>query len=325
MLQPIPTSQRRGFTLIELLVVIAIIGLLMALLLPAVQQAREAARRAQCKNNLKQLGLASHLYHDSHNTFPPGAVGSVGPMFNLPQYDGLKHHGLGTYLLPYLELPALASRYRFDASWFDPPNQPVVNTQLPIWQCPSAQANRIHDGKLPTKTPPPMDDFTGTAACGDYAGMSFVNVGLVQGGVIAPPGGPLDKRGNYAGVFTINECARLADILDGPSHTILIGECAGRPQFWRGGRQVPDVWLRGGPWAARNLLWCAGAPSDGTATFGRCAVNCTNNHEVYSFHPAGASVALADGAVRFLSANIDIRVFAALVTRAGGEVSGSDF
>jgi prepilin-type processing-associated H-X9-DG protein len=84
--------------------------------------------------------------------------------------------------------------------------------------------------------------------------------------------------------------------------------------------------LSGGPWASRNLLGCKGATPDGTAFFGSCAVNCTNDREVYSFHPGGANAAFADGSVRFLGANIDIRVFAALVTRAGGEVaSGSDF
>lgn len=318
------SDRRRGFTIIELLVVIAIIGLLIALLLPAVQQAREAARRTQCKNNLKQLGLASHNYHDIHNTFPPGAIGPM-PAFSFPQYAGLKHHALGTYLLPFLDQQALASQYRSDASWFEPPNQPVVNRQLPVWQCPSAQGDRLMDGAIPTRTPPPTDSFTGTAACGDYAGMSFLDAGLVPRGVITAPSGPLDKRGNYAGVFTTNDITRLADIVDGPSNTILIGECAGRPQFWQGHKQVPDVLLRGGPWAARNTLWCRGASTDGT-NLGTCAVNCTNDHEVYSFHPGGANVALADGSVRFVGASIDIRVFAALVTRAGSEiVSGSDF
>ena len=101
----------------------------------------------QCANNLKQLGLAAHNYHDAHGTFPPGAVGPLSPAF--PQYLQLQHHGLGTYLLPYLEQQALASQYRWDDSWFDPPNQPVVNTQLKVWQCPSAQANRFRTGRSP--------------------------------------------------------------------------------------------------------------------------------------------------------------------------------
>src|SRR5437660_888556 len=144
MCPPRLSGRRRGFTLIELLVVIAIIAVLIGLLVPAIQKVREAASRMRCANNLKNLGLAVHHYHGDHGKFPPGAVGPVGPSF--PQYAGLKNHALGTYLLPYLEQQALASRYRWDVSWFDPPNQPVVNTQLKIWQCPSAEADRILDG-----------------------------------------------------------------------------------------------------------------------------------------------------------------------------------
>ena len=316
MLTCLRTNQRRGFTLVELLVSIAIIGVLVALLLPAVQAAREAANRMSCANNLRNLGLALHNYHGTHDTFPPGAV---GPFANT-QSAGLKHRGLGTYLLPYFEQQPLAGQYRWDVSWFDPPNQLVVNTQLRIWQCPSAQANRLMDGSLPTVTPPPLEPFMGSGACGDYAGMGAVDSGLVQSGLIDPPGGPRDERGHFEGAFPVNHSRRLADILDGTSHTILMAECAGRPQLWRGRRQVSNVWLTGGPWASRNLLFGRGATPDGTTFLGPCAVNCTNDREVYSFHPGGANVVFADGSVRFLRSDIGIRVFARLVTRAGGEV-----
>jgi prepilin-type N-terminal cleavage/methylation domain-containing protein/prepilin-type processing-associated H-X9-DG protein len=324
MLQSFRSRSRRGFTLIELLVVIGIIAVLIGLLLPAVQKVREAANRIACANNLKNLGLALHNYHGDQGTFPPGAVGPIGPSF--PQYLKLKHHGLGTYLPPYLEQQTLANQYRWDVSWFDPPNQPVVNTQLKIWQCPSAQANRIRDGSLPTVTPPPGERFNGTAACGDYAGMHRVDPELVGRGLIDPPSGPRDDMGNYEGVFPVNHTRRLADILDGTSHTILMAECAGRPELWSGRSLVANLWLTGAPWASRNLLWCRGATPDGTAFYGPCAVNCTNDREVYSFHASGANVVFADGSVHFLSADIDIRVFARLVTRAGGEVvSAGDF
>jgi prepilin-type N-terminal cleavage/methylation domain-containing protein/prepilin-type processing-associated H-X9-DG protein len=317
------TTPRRGLTLIELLVVIAIIAVLISLLLPAVLAARQAAHRLACVSNLKNLGLALHNYHSIHDTFPPGAV---GPVIGTAQYDQLKHHGLGTHLLPFLEQQALASAYRWDVSWFDPPNQTVVNTQLGVFQCPSAQANRIQDGSLATVTPPPSDSFNGTAACGDYAGINFVNAGLVRAGVIDAPGGPTDLVGNYEAVFPGNHTRGLAAILDGSSNTILTAECAGRPQLWQGSREVRNTWVSGGPWASRNLLWSRGATPDGTAFFGRCAVNCTNDREVYSFHPGGANVAFADGRVQFLKANIDIRVFARLVTRAGQEiVSAGDY
>jgi len=318
MLTCLPANQRRGFTLIELLVVIAIIGVLVGLLLPAVQAAREAARRMACANNLKQLGLAAHNYHDTHVTFPPGAVGPLTPAF--PQYAGLKHHGLATFLLPYVEQPALASQYRWDVSWFDTPNQDVVKQQLKIWQCPSAEANRFENGLLATVTPPPIVPYNGTAACGDYAGMGSIDPGLELSGLIDPSGGPRDPRGHLEGVFPINAARRLADILDGSSQTIMIAECAGRPDLRRGRRQVPNLWLSGGPWASRNLLWCRGASADGTAFFGPCAINCTNDREVYSFHPGGANAVFADGSVHFLKETLDIRNFARLVTYAGGEV-----
>src|SRR5262245_19150730 len=113
--QSFRSAPRRGFTLIELLVVMMIITALIGLLLPAVQQVREAARRLARSNNLKNLGVALHLYHGVHDTFPPGVVGPVG---GVPQFDGLKQHGLGCRLLPYLEQRALFNQYNWDSSWF---------------------------------------------------------------------------------------------------------------------------------------------------------------------------------------------------------------
>lgn len=313
-----------GFTLIELLVVIAIIGILVALMLPAVQSAREAARRVACTNNMKNLALAAHNYHDTHRTFPPGVLGPITPQ--LSQYARWKHHGMGTFLLPYIEQQPLADGYDWNASWFDPLNQAVVNVPLSIWQCPSAPGNRTHNGTVPTVMPPPNEPFAGTAACGDYAGMASIDPGLENSGLIDPLSGPRDPRGHIEGAFPINASRRLSDFLDGPSQTILMAECAGRPQLWQRHKLVADLSLSGGPWASRNLLWCRGASHDGTAFFGACAVNCTNDRAVYSFHPGGASIALADGSVRLLAEGIDIRLFTALVSRAGGEVvSVADF
>jgi prepilin-type processing-associated H-X9-DG protein len=103
-----------------------------------------------------------------------------------------------------------------------------------------------------------------------------------------------------------------------------MAECAGRPQLWQGRKPVTNVWLSGGPWASRNLLWGRGATPDGTAFYGPCAINCTNDREVYSFHTGGANVVFADGSVHFLHAGLSIRVFARLVTRAAGEVVSCD-
>jgi prepilin-type N-terminal cleavage/methylation domain-containing protein/prepilin-type processing-associated H-X9-DG protein len=319
MLTSLGTTQRRGFTLIELLVVIAIIAVLIGLLLAAVQKVREVANRMACANNLKQLGLALHNYHDVYKKFPPGALGKRA---GCPQFDGLPGHGLATFLLPYLEQKPLYLQYRWDASWYEPPNQEVVKNQLPVWQCPSAEANRIHDGSLDTVKPPEGEPFIGYAACGDYAGMLGVHPELVARGVIDPPGGPRDVAGYYSGVFEINATRRIGDIPDGASRTILMAECAGRPQLWQGRKKVPNTWLTGGPWASRSLLWGRGATQDGSDFYGECAINCTNDREVYSFHPKGANAVFADGSVQFLAEGMSIHVLAALITRAGGEVAG---
>jgi type II secretory pathway pseudopilin PulG len=311
--------------MIELLVVIAIISMLIALLLPAVQSARAAARRMTCRNNLKQLGLAAHNYHDRHGKFPPGAVGPMAPA--LTQFARLKSHGLGAFLLADLDQKTLADQYNWNVAWFDPLNQTVVTTQLPVWQCPSAEPNRIIDGSIPTETPPPREPFTGTAAGGDYAGMRGVTSALaVSGLIVPPPHGPQDVVRIYEGIFLVNTSRGIADIVDGTSHTILIGEDVNRPELWQEGSLVAGKYLSGAAWASRNLLGIRNPKPDGTIPFGSCAVNCTNDREVYSFHPGGAFVVFADGSAHFLSENIDIGVFVRLVTRAGGEfVSGSDY
>jgi prepilin-type N-terminal cleavage/methylation domain-containing protein/prepilin-type processing-associated H-X9-DG protein len=309
-------TRPHAFTLIELLVVIGIVAILIGLLLPAVQKVREAANRIKCQNNLKQIGLAMHHHHDDHNTFPPG---TVGPQAGVPGTSGLASHGLGTHLLPYLAQQSLVPEYRWDVSWYHASNQRVVNAQLPVWQCPSAEAKRIMDGSLPTIAPPAESPFNGTAACGDYAGIQKIDPALASLGLI-------DRAGSYDGILQVNHTTCIAEISDGTSNTILVAECAGRPTLWRAGKPVPGLWLNGGPWASRNLLFGRGSTQDGAAFFGECAINCTNDREVYSFHPGGANVGFADGSVRFLRADVGIRVFAGLVTRAGGEVvSGNDY
>ena len=308
---PAPLRTRRlAFTLIELLVVIGIIAVLIGLLLPAVQKVRAAASRVQCANNLKQLGLALHHYHDTNSTFPPG---TVGPQAGVAGTSGLMAHGLGTFLLPYLEQGPLDQQYDRSVSWYHWSNQQVVNTQLRVWQCPSATANRIMDGSLPTVDPPPESTFNGTAACGDYAGILGISPVLASSGLV-------DRANSYEGILQVNRTTRIVDILDGTSTMILMAECAGRPTLWQAGKPVSNKCLNGGPWASRGLMFGRGSLPDGTAFFGRCAINCTNDREVYSFHSGGANAVFADGSLQFLKATIDIRAFARLVTRSGGEV-----
>lgn len=297
----------RAFTLVELLVVIAIIGVLVALLLPAVQTARESARRAHCMNNLKQIGLALHQHHDSYGKFPPGWIEAP---FTVPQGKIIETgHGTFPFLLPYLEEEALATIYRWDKRCQGPENQPVASAQLKILQCPSAEQDR-----WVTAVEEPVNfSYGGRGACGDYTGVREIDTRLVDLGLV-------DVAAHYEGVLTKNYLTRLKDITDGASKTILVTECAGRPELWRADRPIQGIYAPGGGWVGPTLIFGQGSSSDGATKPGPCAINCTNNREPFSFHPAGINAVFADGSVRFLQEDMDIRNFARLVTRAGGEV-----
>jgi prepilin-type processing-associated H-X9-DG protein len=136
--------------------------------------------------------------------------------------------------------------------------------------------------------------------------------------------GFVDPAAHYKGVLTDNYLTRLAEITDGASQTLAVTECAGRPKLWRAGRLVPGGYVSGGPWVSGTLLFGQGSTADGTTKPGPCAINCTNDREVYSFHTGGANAVFADGSVHFLEATMDMRTFACLVTRAGGEVVPPD-
>jgi prepilin-type processing-associated H-X9-DG protein len=145
--------------------------------------------------------------------------------------------------------------------------------------------------------------------------MCLLDQSLLDSGLIDPP------PANPEGTMPRNHMVRIAEITDGTAHSMLLTEDAGRPQLWRAGRPVEGPDVPGGPWVSRlNRLAPRGSTPDGAIRPGPCAINCTNEQEVYSFHPGGANATFADGSVHFLKATIDIRIFAALVTRAGGEV-----
>lgn len=312
---------QKAFTLLELLVVIAIIGSLVGLLLPAIQKVRETASRMTCANNLRNVGVALFNFSNDHERLPPGGV--QGPF---PQ-AGIKSetkHSWGYFILPYVEQQAVHKRYRSDKDWYDIANKEVVEMPLRILGCPSTRENRLDGFSVPGVQ----------AACSDYAPTRQVNSDLADAGLI-------DRAQDYGGVMKENFMAAFAELTDGASSTILLAEDAARPELWRWGRQVPGRSKNGG-WADfNNMFMVSGFPPNAGSNRSpahasaanqpergekSCAINCTNDNEAYSLHPAGANFLIADGSVRFIQADIGIRLFARLVTRAGAEGSaGADF
>jgi prepilin-type processing-associated H-X9-DG protein len=183
----------------------------------------------------------------------------------------------------------------------------VARQQLSVLQCPSAEADRW----VTAVEDPANYSYGGWGACSDYGGVRSIDTNLVQLGLVERSG---------QGVLAANYLTRLAEITDGTSQTILVTEHAGRPTLWRASRPVPGTYAIVAAWVGATFTLGQGSSYDGTTKPGPCAINCTNDREVYSFHPVGANAVFADGSLRFLKAGMDIRIFARLATRAGGEV-----
>jgi prepilin-type processing-associated H-X9-DG protein len=295
-----------GLRLVDVLVVLAVVAVLILVLVPAIQTARETARRNACAKNLQQIGLALANYHNSMKTFPPGC--RRGP----PGYGWVPR------VLPYLGQQSLYDRYRWDRDWLSEENQSVIRVPLRVVLCASTPGPVNRTYKLLGGQ---------TAAVSDYAGAGFAFSGIASAGLIPTP---LD----FSGVLRCLHTVRYTDIRDGRSNTLLIVEDAGRPRYWTAGVPGPDSNDPGcfeggvitggrvgnGAWAAPHTMLFHGFSFDGLRCTGPCAINCTNSSEPYSFHPGGVNVAFADGSVRFLAEAISIKTFAALFTRAGGEV-----
>lgn len=345
---PAAISPRRGFTLIELLVVIAIIAVLIALLLPAVQMAREAARRVQCKNNLKQLGLALHNYHDIHLAFPPGAGGTGGN--DLDSSNGETLNGL-VMLLPQLEQGPLWESIRSapGQGGFSLRNTfPHPKSNLPALLCPSSSPQGV-DLTLPFPSAKfPQNSYKFSQ--GDDTRM--------ERGVV----GPVDTRG----MFTWRHCRRAGDASDGLSNTVLMAEVelggtsprqvpgrmmsfvtgvGSNPALCRtrvsGGRYDQDAFFVGlgfnwayGAWRFNHMMTVLPPNSPSCEGGGGAEPGFVS---ASSFHSGGAHALLGDGSVRFVSANIDAGdpsrapvtsgpspygVWGALGSRAGGEPTG---
>jgi len=282
-------AHRRAFTLVELLVVIAIIGILIALLLPAVQAAREAARRTQCINHLKQIGLAILNYESTHRVFPPSHTfppsGQVWP----------KRHFLLTFVLPFVELQSVHDKYCWDVHWSDALNKVATEVDLSVFLCPSAPRSRKW--------------ATDYAAC-DYLDSS-ASKPLIAGGQIA-------DRGNWWGMLQSSSrgptCA--ASVLDGLSNTFLLFEDGGRPQEWVAGRKTASSGVTGSRWADNDAEFYIDIICNGASM-----IDCTNDNEIYSFHPGGCNFAYGDGSVHFHPESIRAETFVSLFTCAAGDIA----
>ena len=290
----------RGFTLIELLVVIAIIAVLIALLLPAVQQAREAARRSQCKNNLKQIGLALHNYHDVYNTFP---VGGFSAMYS----------GWSVSVLPQLEQGALFDNFTFTAgNYLQTGKIRNAVVRIPVYLCPSSAelydetANLTHDGKqLYTMH---YYGMMGPVGVNQTTGQNYA---YYNSGNSAGFGGF-----SREGVFYLDEARKFGDVSDGTSNTVFVGEISwnDRPGITTRYR----MWTRGGSVAAGYASSIKNAADQINGTAG---TSLYNSIAYGSNHTGGTHVQMGDGSVRFLSENINYATWLGVCSIKGGEVT----
>jgi prepilin-type N-terminal cleavage/methylation domain-containing protein/prepilin-type processing-associated H-X9-DG protein len=346
-------SRRSGFTLIELLVVIAIISVLIALLLPAVQAAREAARRAQCTSNLKQIGVALHNYVSSYGVFPPGYVSSINPTIldacnqdaeNASSIDLGAGWAWGSMILPQLEQQNLYNSINFSLSVAFHQNDTCSLTALNVYLCPSDPG----PSTIPVFADPPDpanpgtysgSNIVDTLSRGNYVGMYGIGEICAQSGATDsinngagnPPG---DPQGQHAGIFFRNSRVAFADVTDGTSNTIAVGERSHNLSYVT--------------WVARSINGWLGKTSPiegGTDQFNPSPEECwtqilgpagledgartINNPEAHvedywSRHSGGANMLFADGSVHFLKATINPIPWRALATRNMGELISAD-
>jgi prepilin-type N-terminal cleavage/methylation domain-containing protein/prepilin-type processing-associated H-X9-DG protein len=331
------STSRAAFTLIELLVVIAIIAVLIGLLLPAVQKVREAAQRAQCQNNLKQIGLAIHNYESAMGGLPPSRVSknNSNPPY-IPVNTG--RGNVLVYILPYIEQDNVLRNYVQSRDWNDPVNtgSGVLRTVFNLYQCPSTpnspRFQTLTGEKYLIGFAPPYPDTTNPATfeifAADYASCvqikdsnkSAVGLGL------AAPYSTANRPG--LGAMRQNVVTPISSITDGTSNTVVFAEFAGRPtQYYTGGRPDPSKVLKDAGWAGHDFrINVTGTDATGTtgSNGGPCVINCNNDSDVFAFHSGGANVLMSDGSARLLSQTTTAQQLIYMVTANGGEVPSFD-
>lgn len=289
-------THRIAFTLIELLVVIAILAVLLGLLLPAVQKVRAAAARIRCQNNLKQIGLALHNFHDVNQRFPTANSPVFGSAF--------------THILPYIEQDNVRQVYDTSRPPTAPSNNTVTRLPIQIYLCPAM-------------TPPPSPPAAYSSHHASYA----VCVGSNDAWAPPPDNGAIVRSNATSSLTVVDQGKRITDLTDGSSTTILAGEM---------GFQLKDYTFTSGPYAGAprggNTSWAFGYTSYSIGST-RTAMNTIDPpapllDRLQSFrsdHNGGGNFLFGDGSVRFLANGIDLSIYRALGTRAGGEVVSGDY
>jgi prepilin-type processing-associated H-X9-DG protein len=336
--------------LIELLVVIAIIAILIGLLLPAVQKVREAAARLSCSNNLKQIGLALHNYHDANQYFPQAYKPLRFADPTAPPGTGTYGASCFTLILPYLEQGNVYQRIDVTkaalSSMNMPPASAAYSTPIKTFLCPSAPGQPAVDysaelarsfGNFNITISYPPGLIFGRSDYAPDAGMSADIVGInINAGasiICQPPDGPV----------------RMTDIADGSSNTLLIVEDSGRPGWYSNRGLVTQAGSYtagsngpapqgGGAWAdPLNYIATNGSDPGGSGIAAgggflgippapwSCANGCSNDSEIFAFHTGGSNVTFGDGSVRFVRNGLTMPQMQALLSRAGGEVNAFDY
>ncbi|WP_425615646.1 DUF1559 domain-containing protein [Anatilimnocola sp. NA78] len=298
-------SQQRAFTLVELLVVIAIIGVLVALLLPAVQAAREAARRTQCSNNLRQIGIGMHNYHDTNGSFPFGWSN--------------RGQGWSACVLPFVEQAPLWNTLQWAEgnNWDtdNTPNERAAGTLIKTYRCPSAAIpEHVNNQGIPLRVPACYRGVASSTADSDDPSTSAVGRYLEQ----------TDLEGIFFGDSKIG----FKNITDGTSNTVMVGECYWET-FSQDGNQM-DFWYIGSPqadpWPGSSTEFSEFVGSTGVPINAR-KVASTSGYvkelSFSSFHPAGTLFSFGDASVRYITYSIDAATYKALGSRDGGEVLGN--
>ena len=341
----------RGFTLVELLVVIAIIAALLGLLLPAVQSAREAARRTQCMVNMRSVGQGFLICSEAKGWFPAAMYSAFSAAMN-PKPVGNPsgtEHSWRMLVMPYLEEKKAAEQYNWTKHWYDatsnatpatpanpatgvPPdsNLGLSLTRVEVFTCPSSpvrpQTLAIPASPDTDSKRPPLSMLLVAPATSDFEVMTGVKKNVLSPDPYATSGA------NSIGIVDKDKVTKIGQIADGSTKTLLLVECAGRPLVYRAG--VPQM-VGGVAEVAQCVGWADnlgpfkldpmrgdGVKTPKAAPNAGVAMNATNDGECYSFHPGGMVATFADTSTRFIGDAIDLRTFCGLVTRAGSESTG---